>query len=72
MNVTIDPDKCRGCLECVLKCAGEALTPKKAVTVISKRVRYAYRPTFNVFNCIDCMACTEPGFCPNNAIEVNQ
>jgi ferredoxin len=61
MNVTIDPDKCTLCEQCVTKCAGGAFIP------------WMMQPTeFKSENWIDCMACTEPDFCPNNAVEVKE
>ena len=58
MKVTIDQEKCTECGDCRYNCDGGCF--------------YFYHGSikFNGKDCIDCMACTEPGFCPKGAIEV--
>lgn len=66
MNVTIDTKKCTGCLMCKDKCSGSAFRINSSVAVLA----IGLKVRFDESGCIDCMACTEPGFCPSNAVEV--
>ena len=58
MKVTIDQDKCTSCGDCINKCAGNLFFASWDGSVQIAG------------HCIDCMACTEPDFCPQGAVEV--
>lgn len=66
MNVTIDPEKCTCCWKCMHKCSGGCFSCDTHGFLCEEVGNIKFDGT----NCIDCMACTEPDFCPNNAVEV--